>query len=69
MCAVVGSRVGQLHALCRSAFVTYSATLLSLPGLLLLLSRNRLGGTICLLRLGLFPIVHYVVQFNGQTEK
>ena len=65
-----GNNVAELFSMGRRrglrAFVVYSATLLSLPGLLLLLSRNRLGGTICLLWLGLFPIVHYVVQFNDR---
>jgi hypothetical protein len=46
------------------AIVVYSATILSLPGLLLLFARNRPGGLICLLWLGSFPIIHYIVQFE-----
>lgn len=48
------------------AFVIYSATLVSLPGLLLLFYKNPPGGLVCLLWLGCFPIVHYVVQFDSR---
>jgi hypothetical protein len=56
----MGKRRG-LHA-----FVIYLVTLLSLPGLLLLFARNRPSGTICFLWLGVFPLIHYIVQFEDR---
>jgi hypothetical protein len=48
------------------SFVLYSTTLLSIPGLFLLFKTNREGGILCLLWLGFFPLIHYVVQFEDR---
>lgn len=43
-----------------------STTLLSIPGLFLLFKKHRAGGVFCLLWLGCFPLIHYVVQFEDR---
>ncbi|MCI0627902.1 MAG: hypothetical protein L0387_40670 [Acidobacteria bacterium] len=48
------------------SLVLYSTTLLSISGLLWLLRKNRAGAVLCLLWLGCFPLIHYVVQFEDR---
>lgn len=48
------------------SFVLYSTTLLSIPGFFLFFRKNRAGGVLCLLWLGCFPLIHYVVQFEDR---
>jgi hypothetical protein len=41
-------------------------TLLSIPALFLLFKKYRAGAALCLLWLGFFPLIHYVVQFEDR---
>jgi hypothetical protein len=62
----VGDNIEDISTATVRSLVLYSTTLLSIPGLLLLFSRYRAGAALCLMWLGFFPIIHYIVQFEDR---
>jgi hypothetical protein len=61
-----GDNLRELSVNTRRTIVLYSATVLSIPGLFWLFRRDRIPGAICLLWLGCFPLIHYIVQFEDR---
>jgi hypothetical protein len=52
-----------------SEWVTYSFTLLSIPGLLVLWRNNRFAATVFSSWLLLFPLVHYLIHFSTRYRR